>query len=187
MHNVLLLQDTNLWHKLALMSEEQGFIRQAIYCWNKVRAAASRGNLTGCCLALDYCWHLDKHSFLYITMYGLTPVVMRGGLSKAQQAMTPSMPGHDVCFCIAVLFRCCQGTKTTLTPCWRVHGCTPSLVRPGGPAHSSAHCSQGHQDTLRYACSADSRPCCASDGAMCLCCHEWPVLPLLQSGSSGIA
>jgi hypothetical protein len=30
------LQDTESWHKLALMSEEQGFIRQAIYCWNKV-------------------------------------------------------------------------------------------------------------------------------------------------------
>lgn len=29
-------QDTNLWHKLAMMSEEQGYIRQAIYCWNKV-------------------------------------------------------------------------------------------------------------------------------------------------------
>lgn len=30
------IQDTSLWHKLALMSEEQGFLRQAIYCWNKV-------------------------------------------------------------------------------------------------------------------------------------------------------
>jgi hypothetical protein len=31
-----MLQDTSLWHKLAVMSEEQGYIRQAIYCWNKV-------------------------------------------------------------------------------------------------------------------------------------------------------
>ena len=36
---VAVLQDVALWHKLADMSLENGFIRQAIYCYNKVRAA----------------------------------------------------------------------------------------------------------------------------------------------------
>jgi hypothetical protein len=31
------LQDVALWHKLAEMSLDNGFIRQAIYCYNKVR------------------------------------------------------------------------------------------------------------------------------------------------------
>eukprot|EP00878_Enallax_costatus_P028450 GHUV01030731.1.p1 GENE.GHUV01030731.1~~GHUV01030731.1.p1 ORF type:complete len:361 (+),score=85.77 GHUV01030731.1:1476-2558(+) len=29
------VQDVGLWHKLATMSAEQGYIRQAVYCWSK--------------------------------------------------------------------------------------------------------------------------------------------------------
>jgi hypothetical protein len=32
-------QDVSLWRRLAKMSSDQGFMRQAIYCYNKVVAA----------------------------------------------------------------------------------------------------------------------------------------------------
>jgi hypothetical protein len=38
---LLLPQDVALWHKLAEMSLENGFIRQAIYCYNKVRVTSN--------------------------------------------------------------------------------------------------------------------------------------------------
>jgi hypothetical protein len=37
-------QDVSLWRRLAKMSSDQGFMRQAIYCYNRV-IAADRGDL----------------------------------------------------------------------------------------------------------------------------------------------
>jgi hypothetical protein len=51
------LQDTDLWYKLAVMSEEQGFFRQALYCWNKV---GPPHGMQGRTLMLHICCHVDE-------------------------------------------------------------------------------------------------------------------------------
>eukprot|EP00775_Hariotina_reticulata_P002357 gene2357-2663_t len=67
-------KDVDLWHKLAVMSDEQGFHRQAIYCWNRYlykdkdnfEARLARARLFPLVnepwkAKQQYTWLLDKH------------------------------------------------------------------------------------------------------------------------------